>query len=60
MNAARPWINPQPFRIPPGIVQRIICTDSGQIATSYCRNRALEVFLAEQVPKEDCTMHIRE
>lgn len=60
MNAARPWINPQPFRIPPGIVQRIICTDSGQIATSYCRNRALEVFLAEQVPKEDCTLHIRE
>ncbi len=57
LKMARPWINPQKFRIPPGVVQRIVCTDSGQLATIHCRNQRLEYFLADSVPDSYCTIH---
>ena len=60
VNLVRPWINAQPFRIPPGVVQRIICSESGLLATTYCPDKKLEVFLTERVPKDYCTKHKRE
>lgn len=56
-NQIRPWIHPQEFRIPPGIVQRLICTESGQLATAHCGEPRLEAFLNEHVPNEYCTLH---
>jgi penicillin-binding protein 1B len=53
----RPWINPQKFRVPPGVVQRIICVDSGQLATIHCRNQKLEYFLMNLAPDSYCTIH---
>jgi len=56
-NQIRPWIHPQEFRIPPGVVQRLICTESGQLATAHCGEPRLDAFLNEHVPKEYCTIH---
>jgi penicillin-binding protein 1B len=52
-----PWISPQAFRVPPGVVQRIVCSESGQLATNACIQRRLEVFLTESTPEEFCTIH---
>jgi len=58
-NEMRPWIHPVNFRIPPGVVQRRVCTQSGQIAADSCPERYLEYFLEENVPKQYCTLHGR-
>lgn len=60
LNLVRPWIHPQNFRIPPGVVQRIICTESGRQSTIRCRDQKLEYFLSENVVNESCTYHNRE
>ena len=60
MNSVRPVIHPQQFRVPPGVVQRIICKESCQLATQRCRDKMLEVFLSENVPKEYCTVHSKQ
>ncbi|MGV8074328.1 MAG: PBP1A family penicillin-binding protein [Syntrophobacteraceae bacterium] len=59
MNEIRPWIHPQPFRIPPGVVQRIICSESGLPASGICREKRLEIFLNENVPNEYCPLHLK-
>jgi penicillin-binding protein 1B len=60
VNEVRPWIHSQPFRMVPGVVQRIICTATGQLATVACREKRIEVFLSEHVPEEYCTVHGRQ
>ncbi|MCU0588319.1 MAG: PBP1A family penicillin-binding protein [Syntrophobacteraceae bacterium] len=60
ISEVRPWMNPQPFRMVPGVVQRIICTETGQLATVGCRDKRLEVFLSERVPGDYCTLHGRQ
>jgi len=57
IHQVRPWIYPQEFTIPPGIVQRLICLQSGQLTTMRCREKRLEVFLEEHVPDEYCVLH---
>ena len=57
LNMVRPWIHPQSFRIPPGVVQRIICAESGQQATVRCRDQKLEYYLSDNVVNESCTYH---
>ena len=57
MNNVRSLMNPQPFRVPPGVVQRLICAESGQLATYRCRAQKIEFFLAENPPKDYCTLH---
>jgi penicillin-binding protein 1B len=59
MNLMRPWIQPQEFDAPPGIVEEMICQDSGQLATSQCKERKLEDFLSEVRPNGYCTIHNR-
>lgn len=60
VNQIRPWMHPQPFHIPPGVVQRIVCGRSGQLAGIACPDKRLEVFEAENIPNEYCTQHERE
>ncbi len=57
MREIRPWMHPQTFRIPPGVVQRIVCGVSGQLACDACPDKHLEVFLSENVPKDLCSLH---
>ncbi|MFZ0929088.1 MAG: PBP1A family penicillin-binding protein [Syntrophobacteraceae bacterium] len=59
MNLVRPWIQPQEFDAPPGIVEEVICPDSGQLATAHCKERKLEDFLSESRPNGYCTIHNR-
>ena len=59
MNMARPWIHPQEFDAPPGIVEEMICPDSGQLATVRCKGRKPEYFLSENRPNGYCTIHNR-
>ena len=59
MNLVRPWIQPQEFDVPPGIVEEMICADSGQLATVHCKERKLEDFLSEGRPNGYCTIHNR-
>ena len=57
INQVRPWLQPQEFRMPPEISQRLICLESGQLATNRCREKRLEVFLDQHVPRDYCTLH---
>ena len=59
MNLVRPWIQPQEFDAPPGVVEEMICPDSGQLATVHCKERKLEDFLSESRPNGYCTIHNR-
>jgi penicillin-binding protein 1B len=57
LDQVRPWIHPQQFRIPPGVVQRMVCLDSGKLATMSCAHKSLEVFLSDNVPGDYCGDH---
>ncbi|MGO9533102.1 MAG: PBP1A family penicillin-binding protein [Syntrophobacteraceae bacterium] len=59
MNQVRPWIQPQEFDAPPGVVEETICTDSGLLATARCREQKLEYFLSEHRSNGYCTIHSR-
>jgi len=59
INDVRPWIHPEPFRMVPGVVQRLVCAETGRLATAACREKRMEVFLSENVPGEYCTDHGR-
>ncbi len=57
MKAIRPWIHPQPFRVPPGIVERYVCRQSNQLATAFCPERRIEYFLQGHLPALYCPLH---
>lgn len=57
VNEIRPWVHSQPFRIPPGVVERYVCLETGMLATKDCPDRKLEYFLAGHVPDSYCTLH---
>jgi penicillin-binding protein 1B len=60
LNRVRPWIHPQPFRIPPGVVQRIVCAESGSLSDLRCPKKHLESFLTELAPNDYCSLHGRQ
>jgi len=46
------------FDIPPGVINKTVCADSGQIALPYgCTRTMEEFFLEENPPKEYCHVH---
>ncbi|GAB4333406.1 MAG: penicillin-binding protein 1B [Candidatus Abyssubacteria bacterium] len=45
------------FRMPPGVVERTICMDSGDVAGWSCPNKRREVFLEGTVPARHCSIH---
>ena len=45
------------FRMPPGVVTRVICEDSGMLAVNSCPRPVQEVFLENNAPSEPCTLH---
>ena len=42
--------NPTPFAKPSGIVDRVICSDSGTEPSQWCSNQRSEYFAADQLP----------
>ncbi len=57
MTEARPWFHAGAFKIPPGVVERFVCPDSGELAAAACPQRVREYFVAENVPGTYCTLH---
>ncbi len=52
------YISENRFTIPPGVIKKRICTESGMIAVSLkCSDTREEVFLVENMPNSQCTIH---
>jgi len=47
------------FRRPPGIVERLVCRDSGQLPTSSCVDIDAEIFAESALPRRSCELHQR-
>jgi penicillin-binding protein 1B len=48
------------FQVPPGVVRRIVCSQSGQLAfRRACPEPIEEFFLADNVPEGECPIHQR-
>ena len=46
------------FKTPPGVVKRIVCTESGHLAVpGSCPEQKEEVFLADTAPLDPCPLH---
>ncbi|MBW2010296.1 MAG: PBP1A family penicillin-binding protein [Deltaproteobacteria bacterium] len=58
MNAIPQYISGDGFKMPPGVVKRTICSESGQLAVPHaCPKPMEEVFPAENAPSRDCSLH---
>lgn len=51
MTSIRPWLQGQPFRVPPGVIQQPVCQDSDEPATLDCPRIRIEYFLQERPPQ---------
>ena len=56
MNAIPHHVSGEWFITPPGVETRVICSESGKLASERCPNPREEVFLTE-TPKEGCPIH---
>lgn len=58
INSIPRYISGETFHMPPGVVQLNICPESGLLAVPHaCPEPLEEVFLEENVPTEDCSIH---
>ena len=58
MNSIPQYLSGSWFRPPPDIVEATVCKESGQLARAFvCPAPQKEYFLADNAPKEPCTMH---
>ncbi|MDY6842930.1 MAG: penicillin-binding transpeptidase domain-containing protein, partial [Thermodesulfobacteriota bacterium] len=58
MNSIPQYISKDWFALPPGVVMKTICSESGQIAVKHrCPAPMQEYFLKEQCPQKRCTVH---
>ena len=47
------------FRRPEGIVERLVCRDSGQLPTAACVDIEAEIFAVDALPSRSCEIHQR-
>jgi len=60
MNSIPEYVSGEWFKMPQGVVTRIVCSESGRLAVpKACPQRVEEIFLAENVPQEYCPLHRR-
>ena len=57
MNRIHKDLSPATFRIPEGIIQATICTESGLLAGQGCTTTT-EIFASGTVPSSTCTEHV--
>lgn len=58
INSIPQYISGETFHMPPGVVERSICPESGLLAVPHaCPKPLEEVFLEENVPTEYCSIH---
>ncbi|RMD83722.1 MAG: PBP1A family penicillin-binding protein [Candidatus Dadabacteria bacterium] len=51
---------PLPFRVPDGVVFRLVDPDTGSLATPACPAVVREAFVAGEEPRRPCPLHARE
>lgn len=58
MNALPQYVSGGWFRVPPGVVKQVVCSESGQLAVyGRCPYPMEEYFLADHVPTTSCQIH---
>jgi penicillin-binding protein 1A len=57
MIKAHDTLNVEDFEVPPGIIFKTVCLESGLLATDKCPRIITDVFTEETVPKEYCNIH---
>jgi penicillin-binding protein 1B len=58
MNALPQYVSGGWFRMPTGVVKRVVCSESGQLAVeNSCPHPMEEYFLADHVPTDYCRIH---
>jgi len=58
MNALPQYVSGGWFRMPTGVVKRVVCSESGQLAVEdRCPHPLEEYFLADHVPTDRCQIH---
>jgi len=57
MKAAHANLPKEPFEMPPGIVRKRVCAESGELATEHCEETVEEVFIQGTEPLRHCTIH---
>lgn len=58
MNALPQYVSGGWFRMPTGVVKRVVCSESGQLAVEgRCPYPIEEYFLEDHVPTEHCRIH---
>jgi penicillin-binding protein 1A len=48
---------PESFPVPSGTISRLVCAESGMLATDICPNTTSEIFAEGSEPSEYCTTH---
>ena len=58
MNALPQYVSGGWFRMPPGVVKRVVCSESGQLVVEdRCPHPIEEYFLTDHVPADYCRIH---
>jgi penicillin-binding protein 1B len=58
MNMLPQFVSGNWFKVPPGVVKLTVCSESGQLALkNRCPHPVEEYFLADNVPKDYCSIH---
>ena len=58
INAVPQYISGGGFRMPPGVVKKTICRESGQLFARFkCPERMDEIFLDQNAPEKKCPIH---
>ncbi len=57
INAVPQYISGDWFKMPPGVIKKAVCPESGQLVRFQCPDRVEEFFEVDNVPNEKCTIH---
>jgi penicillin-binding protein 1B len=58
INALPQYVSENWFKVPPGVVKRMVCSESGQLEVkNRCPRPVKEFFLADNVPTDYCPIH---
>jgi len=60
MKAAHVGVAKDVFQVPPGIVTKMICAETGELAGPNCEETLNEVFIQGSEPLRQCHAHARE
>ena len=61
INALPQYVSENWFKVPPGVVKRMVCSESGQLEVkNRCPHPVEEFFLADNVPTDYCPIHRRD